>query len=370
MRIMSVVGARPNFIKLAPVHRALAQRGDVEHVIVHTGQHYDEGLSGSFFSELALPAPQYNLGVGSGTHGKQTAAILERCEAVCQDLAPDWVLVYGDVNSTVAGALAAVKLGIKVAHVEAGLRSGDRAMPEEHNRIVTDHLADLLLAPSRDAVANLLREGVPADRIRFVGNVMIDALVAALPTARALRAAERRGLTAGSYALVTLHRPSNVDHPQGLVELVGALDTIAGHLPVVFPVHPRARHRLEEQGLAARLARVHLLEPLPYLEMLSLVDSARLVITDSGGLQEETTFLGVPCLTVRANTERPITITQGTNRLVADARALVAAVLNGARRQRPGAAGSPGAPRAIERWDGHAAERIAAVLCANEQFGW
>jgi UDP-N-acetylglucosamine 2-epimerase (non-hydrolysing) len=199
---------------------------------------------------------------------------------------------------------------------------------------------------------------------------MIDALVAALPTARALRAAERRGLTAGSYALVTLHRPSNVDHPQGLVELVGALDTIAGHLPVVFPVHPRARHRLEEQGLAARLARVHLLEPLPYLEMLSLVDSARLVITDSGGLQEETTFLGVPCLTVRANTERPITITQGTNRLVADARALVAAVLNGARRQRPGAAGAPGAPRAIERWDGHAAERIAAVLCANEQFGW
>jgi UDP-N-acetylglucosamine 2-epimerase (non-hydrolysing) len=367
MRILSVVGARPNFIKLAPVDRALAQRGDVEHVIVHTGQHYDEGLSGTFFAELALPAPHHNLGVGSGTHGKQTAAILERCEAVCQELAPDWVFVYGDVNSTVAGALAAVKLGIKVAHVEAGLRSGDRAMPEEHNRVVTDHLADLLLAPSRDAVANLLKEGLPPDRISFVGNVMIDTLVAALPAAHALRAAERRGLKAGSYALVTLHRPSNVDDPRGLAELVGALHTLAGHLPVVFPLHPRVRRRLEDQGLTARLAPVQLAEPLPYLEMLSLVASARLVITDSGGLQEETTFLGVPCVTVRANTERPITVTHGTNRLVADAAGLVAAALDGAPGPRPGVGAGA---EAIERWDGHAGERIAAAVCASEHFGW
>lgn len=359
MRVISVVGARPNFIKLAPVHRELIRRAGVEHIIVHTGQHYDNGMSHVFFSDLELPPPQHNLGVGSGSHGKQTAAILERCEPVFEEFAPDWVLVYGDVNSTVAGALAAVKLGIKVAHVEAGLRSRDRRMPEEHNRIVTDHLADMLFAPSPDAVENLLCEGISRDRINFVGNVMIDALVAALPAARRVNAAKRRGLPAGGFALVTLHRPSNVDDPNTFAELLGALSTIASRFPVLFPLHPRSRRRLEEQRLAPQLEGVDLVDPVSYVEMLSLVDSARLVVTDSGGLQEETTFLGIPCFTVRPNTERPITILRGTNQLVADAQSLVAAVLNGV---------GPRRPTAIERWDGRAGERIAAALCENEHF--
>jgi UDP-N-acetylglucosamine 2-epimerase (non-hydrolysing) len=361
MRVVSVVGARPNFMKLAPVHRVLSRYSDVQHTTVHTGQHYDEGMSDAFFSDLNLPAPQYNLGVGSGPHGRQTAAILERCETVFQDLAPDWVVVYGDVNSTLGGALAAVKLGIKVAHVEAGLRSRDRGMPEEHNRVVTDHLADMLFAPSPDAAENLVAEGIPREMINFVGNVMIDTLVTALPAARKINGPEHRGLKAGGYALVTLHRPSNVDDPHAFGELLGALNTIASRLPVLYPIHPRSRRKLEDGGLMSRLEGVQLVNPLPYVEMLSLVDSAKLVITDSGGLQEETTFLGIPCFTVRPNTERPITITRGTNHLVADARCLVAAVLNGI---------GPRKPAALERWDGRAAERIAAALCENKRFDW
>lgn len=356
MRILSVVGARPNVMKLAPVHRALGRFPGVEHVVVHTGQHYDEAMADVFFSDLQLPAPQYNLGVGSGPHGKQTAAILERCEGVCETLRPAWVLVYGDVNSTVAAALAAVKLGIRVAHVEAGLRSHDRRMPEEHNRVVTDHLADLLFAPSRDAVDNLLAEGMATERVAFVGNVMIDTLVAALPAARAAQAASRLGLVAGQYAVVTLHRPSNVDDPVALGTVADSLAAIARRMPVVFPLHPRSRKHLEAFGLLDRIGAVRLLAPQSYLEMLSLVESARLVITDSGGLQEETTFLGVPCFTVRANTERPITVTHGTNTLVVDRRRLADTVLGQVVvRKQP----------TIEGWDGRAGERIGAALCSD-----
>ncbi len=358
MRIVSVVGARPNFVKLAPVARALAARSGAEHVVVHTGQHYDALMSDSFFTDLEIPAPRYNLGVGSGSHAQQTAGVMERFEPVCAELRPDWVLVYGDVNSTVAAALVAVKLGARVAHVEAGLRSYDRTMPEEHNRVVTDHLSDLLLSPSRDAVAILRGEGVPADRIAFVGNVMIDTLVHVRARARALHTAGRLGLPEGEFVLVTLHRPSNVDDPAVFGGLCEGLAAIARERPVVFPIHPRSRARLADGGgdPARRLAGVKLLDPVPYLAMLDLTESAGLVVTDSGGVQEETTFLGVPCLTVRPNTERPITVTQGTNRLVASTRdALVAAARNGT-------GGRRHPPPQIERWDGHAAERIVARL--------
>ena len=347
MRIVSVVGARPNFVKLAPVARALSARPGVDHVVVHTGQHYDAQMSDSFFADLEIPAPGYNLEVGSASHAQQTAAIMQRFEPVCLELRPDWVVVYGDVNSTVAAALVAVKLGIRVAHVEAGLRSYDRTMPEEHNRLVTDHLADLLLSPSRDAVAILRGEGVPAERIGFVGNVMIDTLVHVRRRARARHSAKRLGLPEGGFVLVTLHRPSNVDDPAVFGDLCEALAEIARTRSVIFPIHPRSRARLAESGLAGKMGGVRLVDPVPYLEMLDLTESAGLVITDSGGVQEETTFLGVPCLTVRPNTERPITVEQGTNRLVAPTReALLAAALNGAgtgRRNPPSRAGeTPG----------------------------
>ena len=362
MRIVSVVGARPNFVKLAPVARALATQPGVEHIVVHTGQHYDPLLSESFFTELEIPEPKHNLEVGSLSHAQQTARIMECFEPLCGELQPDWVLVYGDVNSTVAAALVAAKLGVRVAHVEAGLRSYDRSMPEEHNRVVTDHLADLLFAPSRDAIANLAREGIPAARVAFVGNVMIDSLVHARPQARRLRTAERLGLPEGKFALVTLHRPSNVDDAAVFGGLCDALAEISRERPTLFPVHPRSQARLTESGLVTRLGTVRLSEPLPYLAMLDLTESAGLVITDSGGIQEETTFLGVPCLTVRPNTERPITVEQGTNRLVAPTRdAILAAARNGRAR-----GGGP-APQ-IERWDGRAAERIVAALVEGRRF--
>jgi UDP-N-acetylglucosamine 2-epimerase (non-hydrolysing) len=366
VRIVSVVGARPNFVKLAPVARALAARraAGVEHIVVHTGQHYDALMSDAFFTDLAIPAPDHNLGVGSGAHGQQTAAVLAGFEPLCAELRPDWVLVYGDVNSTVAAALAAVKLGVRVAHVEAGLRSRDRTMPEEHNRVVTDHLADLLLTPSRDAIENLRQEGIPAKRIAFVGNVMIDSLEWVLPRARALDTARSMKLAAGEFVLVTLHRPSNVDDPAVFGPLCDALADIARARAVVFPIHPRSRGRLAEWGLAERLGSVRLVDPVPYLAMLSLTESAGLVITDSGGVQEETTHLGVPCLTVRPNTERPITIAEGTNRLVASTRAdVVAAARNGKPRGR-----QDGARRPIERWDGRAGERIAEVLVEGKRY--
>ena len=362
MRVLSVVGARPNFMKLAPVDRELAKRG-VEHVIVHTGQHYDPGMSDAFFEQLWIPAPDHDLGVGSGSHAQQTAAVMQRLEPIIVDLRPDLVLVYGDVNSTVAAALVAAKLQVRVAHVEAGLRSGDWTMPEEINRVVTDRLADLLFLPSRDAADHLSAEGVPPERMHFVGNVMIDTLCWALPQAQARGAPARHDVVDRPYAVVTLHRPSNVDDPAALRELLDAMGRLAGRFAVLFPVHPRTRKRVQALGVRASAERgVRMLDPLGYLDMLGLVAGAALVVTDSGGLQEETSFLGVPCLTVRPNTERPITCTHGTNRLVLPQREAILAAAERALARR-----SPARP-VIERWDGHAAERIVRVVCDGEFF--
>jgi UDP-N-acetylglucosamine 2-epimerase (non-hydrolysing) len=335
----------------------------VEHVIVHTGQHYDPGMSDAFFEELWIPTPDHHLGVGSGSHAQQTAAVMQRLEPLLVELKPDLVLVYGDVNSTVAAALVAAKLQVRVGHVEAGLRSGDWTMPEEINRVVTDRLSDLLFLPSRDAALNLSAEGVAPERMHFVGNVMIDTLCWALPQARTLDAAARHGVAGRPYAMVTLHRPSNVDESSVLRELFDALGRLAAKLPVLFPVHPRTRSRIGElRKLPVGGRKLELLDPLGYLEMLSLVAGSALVVTDSGGLQEETTFLGVPCITVRPNTERPITCTHGTNRLVLPRRDAVLAAAERALARR-----SPARP-VIERWDGHAAERIVAVVCDDARF--
>jgi UDP-N-acetylglucosamine 2-epimerase (non-hydrolysing) len=365
MRVVSVVGTRPNFMKLAPVARALAVRGTVTHVIVHTGQHYDAGMSAAFFDDLAIPLPDHNLEVGSGPHGVQTGLIMQRLEPLLAELRPDTVLVYGDVNSTMAAALVAAKLGIGVGHVEAGLRSRDWTMPEEINRVVTDRVADLLFAPSRDAVESLRAEGVPPERIHFVGNVMIDTLCWTLPRAQALDPAGRRGLAPGGYAVATLHRPSNVDDPATLRELVATLAELGRRVPVVFPIHPRTRARLLEFGVDGRGGGedgLRLCEPLGYVEMLGLVAAAAVVVTDSGGLQEETTYLGIPCLTVRPNTERPVTCLHGTNRLVpTDQKTILAAASRALARRAP-------ARPVLERWDGRAAERIVSVLCDGADF--
>jgi len=362
MRILSVVGARPNLMKLAPVDRELVRRG-VEHVIVHTGEHSDAGLSDALFEQLWIPAPDHDLGVGSGSHAQQTAAVIERLEPILLNLRPDVVLVYGDVTSTLAAALVAAKLQLRVGHVEAGLRSRDWTMPEEINRVVTDRLSDLLFLPSRDAAENLTAEGMPAERMQFVGNVMIDTLCWALPHARQRDALARFDVGGCPYAVVTLHRPANVDDPTVLRELLGALTRLAARVPVLFPVHARMRSRIQETGLrGSGDGGPRLLEPLGYLDMLSLVAGAALVVTDSGGLQEETSFLGVPCLTVRPITERPITCTHGTNRLVMPRRGPVLAAAERALARR-----SPARP-VIERWDGQAAERIARVVCDNACF--
>lgn len=352
MRLLHVVGARPNFPKLAPVHRAAAAV-DAAQVIVHTGQHYDDMLSGAFFRDLGIPAPDVNLLVGSDTHAIQTARIMERLEPLLLSERPDWVLVYGDVNSTVAAALVASKLGIRLAHVEAGLRSYDRRMPEEINRIVTDRLADLLLTPSRDADETLRAEGEPEDEVVFVGNVMIDSLLYALPAARATCFRQQLGVN-GQAVLVTLHRPSNVDDPSRLRAIVASLQEIASEHPVIFPVHPRTRQRLRDFKID--LGDILALEPVTYLQMLDLVAGAHAIITDSGGLQEESTALGVPCLTVRENTERPITITEGTNRLAPEPLDLPVMLRNHRR---------PQVPRRPEGWDGHAGERIVHALVGH-----
>ena len=350
MHVIHIAGARPNFPKLAPVHRAICA-ASWRQTVVHTGQHYDAAMSDRFFEDLGIAEPDVNLEVGSASHAVQTARIMERLEPVIAEQRPDWVLVYGDVNSTVAAALVASKLGVRVAHVEAGLRSYDRTMPEEINRIVTDRLADLLLTPSRDASETLRREGEPEEEIAFVGNVMIDTLLRALPAARA--SGFRASLELGAAPIVvTLHRPSNVDEPERLERVVGALRTLAASRPVVFPVHPRTRQRLNGAGID--VGPVRLLEPIGYLEMLDLVQSAHSVVTDSGGLQEETTALGIPCFTVRSNTERPITVTEGTNTLVPDPTDLVAHVRALDNGRRTG--------RIPEGWDGRAAERIVEAL--------
>jgi UDP-N-acetylglucosamine 2-epimerase (non-hydrolysing) len=355
MHVVHIAGARPNFPKLAPVHRAICSVA-WRQTIVHTGQHYDAALSDQFFEELGIPEPQVNLEVGSASHAVQTARIMERLEPVIIEHRPDWVLVYGDVNSTVAAALVASKLGVRIAHVEAGLRSYDRTMPEEINRIVTDRLADLLLTPSRDASETLRSEGEPDDEIEFVGNVMIDTLVRALPSARASGFRESLGLS-DAPIVVTLHRPSNVDDPERLRVTMAALRTLADRRPVVFPVHPRTRQRLNGSGID--VGSVRLLDPIGYLAMLDLVQSAYAVVTDSGGLQEETTALGVPCFTLRPNTERPITVTEGTNTLVPDPADLArhVAALDRGRLER----------RVPEGWDGHAAERIVKALAKRNE---
>jgi UDP-N-acetylglucosamine 2-epimerase (non-hydrolysing) len=349
VKLLHVVGARPNFPKLAPVYHAARDAG-LDQVVVHTGQHYDALLSSGFFDDLEIPPPDFNLEVGSATHAVQTARILERFEPVLTSCAPDWLIVYGDVNSTMATALVASKLGVRIAHVEAGLRSGDRTMPEEINRVVADRLADLLLTPSRDADETLRREGESPEKIVFVGNVMIDSLLRALPRAEATGAARRLGAD-GSHVVVTMHRPSNVDDETRLRTIAGALAAIGERHRVLFPSHPRTRARIADFGLP--LHGVELMDPLPYYDMVDIVRGAHAVVTDSGGIQEETTALGVPCFTVRDNTERPITITEGTNQLVRDPARLPELVA---------AARRPETTRRPEGWDGRAGERIVEAL--------
>ncbi|HZM15749.1 MAG TPA: UDP-N-acetylglucosamine 2-epimerase (non-hydrolyzing) [Candidatus Krumholzibacteria bacterium] len=354
--LLSVVGARPNFMKLAPLARALRQRRDWQHRIVHTGQHYDENMSRVFFEELEIPAPEVHLGVGSGSHAQQTARVMLALEEVLQRQPPDLVVVVGDVNSTLAATLVACKLDIPVAHVEAGLRSFDRSMPEEINRLLTDQMATLLLTPSPDADANLRREGVAPERIHWVGNIMIDSLLHALPRAQATRAWERYGLAPEGYALVTMHRPANVDDKRMLQDLLQVLERLAARLPVLFPVHPRTRKMIEEFRLEPE--QVQLVEPVGYLDFLALEAAARLVLTDSGGIQEETTVLRVPCLTLRPNTERPITVSQGTNHIVGRDPERIGAAAEAILKQPKPRGEAP------EKWDGQTAERIVEVFDA------
>ena len=353
--LMSVVGARPNFIKLAPLCEELARCGDrLRHVVVHTGQHYDANMSGRFFDELSIPAPDLHLDAGSGSHAVQTARILERFEGVCEGERPDWVIVVGDVNSTLACALVAAKLGIRVAHVEAGLRSFDRRMPEEINRALTDVLSEVLFTTSADADANLVREGIGRERIVRVGNIMIDALVGHLAAADARRTWERFGVSPDEYAFLTLHRPGNVDDPERLGAIVRGIAALASELPVVFPVHPRTAERLRCSNLRDSLdaAGVRCTEPVGYLDSICLARHARLAVTDSGGLQAELAYLGTPCLTVRPSTEWTVTLHGGGNRLTEPER-LVADARDVLRRRKSELAG-----RVPELWDGKTAVRI------------
>lgn len=352
MHILHVVGARPNFMKAAPVFHALRTRPGVRQTLVHTGQHYDTNLSDIFFSQLEIPAPDVNLAVGSGSHARQTAEIMTRFEPVVLESKPDVVLVYGDVNSTVAAALVCAKLGIRVGHVEAGLRSFDRSMPEEINRLVTDQLADGLYTPSEDGDINLQREGISPEKIFRVGNVMIDSLVKLLPLAQR----QSKNGVPKRYALVTLHRPANVDDSATLKSILQSLLEVNRDLSVVFPAHPRTRQRISDFGLSVE--QLQLLDPLSYLDFLGLQSRATVVITDSGGIQEETTYLGVPCLTLRENTERPVTVSLGTNVLVGrDPNKLRSELF----RVLAGKAKKGTVP---PLWDGHTGERIAALLTA------
>jgi len=318
MKIHLIAAARPNFMKIAPLYHELVQREGIEPVIVHTGQHYDLNMSDVFFKDFDLPEPHIHLNVGSGSHAEQTGNVMIAYERVLIKEKPDLVVVVGDVNSTVAATLAAVKLGIKTAHLEAGLRSFDRTMPEEINRLVTDSIADYLWTPSPDGDENLLKEGVDPSKITHVGNIMIDSLVMLRSKIESLTVSDQFGLCKGSYGLVTLHRPSNVDDPKVLKNLCLFLSEVSSRLPLIFPVHPRTSAQIKENGyerILQKAADIHLTEPLGYKDFMNLVMGSRLLITDSGGVQEETTYLGIPCLTLRPNTERPVTITQGTNRL-------------------------------------------------------
>jgi UDP-N-acetylglucosamine 2-epimerase (non-hydrolysing) len=353
--VIHVVGARPNYMKIAPVMEALRSVAGLRQVLVNTGQHYDESMAGGFLKELDLPRPDRDLGVGSGTHAVQTAKVMIAFEEICLSERPDLVVVVGDVNSTMAASLVAAKLLIPIAHVEAGLRSFDRTMPEEINRIVTDRLADILLTPSRDGDDNLLAEGISAEKVHLVGNVMIDTLRRHLPMANLARIRDRVTVEDKRYAVLTLHRPSNVDRSDTFRGIMQAVCVVASRMPVVFPVHPRTRSRLKEFGLGSDLNGVILTEPLGYIDFLSLTSHARLVLTDSGGLQEESTALGIPCLTLRENTERPVTVTHGTNRVVGTR---TENIVSGFEQ----ALDSTYDGKMPDLWDGHAADRIAGVI--------
>ena len=359
MKILNIVGARPNLVKMAPLLREMSRHAKIEPVLVHTGQHYDERLSDVFFRQMGIREPDFNLGVGSGSHACQTAEILKRIEPILLEQRPDVVLVVGDVNSTIAVSLAAVKLNIPVAHVESGLRSFDRTMPEEINRVLTDALADYLFVTEEDAIENLLREGRSMECIHLVGNVMIDALRHFLPLAQQSRLGEELGLADGDgfqpFAVLTLHRPSNVDVPEKLNDLLNVIEQVADRLPIIFPVHPRTQTMITKLG-RKKYSHLKLIPPVGYLDFLRLINKATLVLTDSGGIQEETTALGVPCLTLRANTERPVTVLQGTNEIVgldpAKIRKAVDSVFTG--KWKTGSL--------PHLWDGHAAERIVEIL--------
>lgn len=358
-RVHLIAAARPNFMKVAPLWHALAQSSDFEPVLIHTGQHYSANMSDEIFEDLKLPAPVHSLGIGSGTHAEQTGRVMIAYEALAKNDRPDWTIVVGDVNSTAACALAATKLGIPTVHLEAGLRSRDRTMPEELNRLVTDVLSDVLWTPSEDADENLRTEGIPIHRVTRVGNIMLDSFEMVRPRIEAADVAAELGVRVNRYAVVTLHRPSNVDDPAKLGELVRALSRVQRDIPLVFPLHPRTAGQLSRTGLRADLdqAGIRLIEPLSYVRFMSLVLRSALVITDSGGIQEETTYLGIPCLTLRANTERPITVTHGTNRLVRPAGLPDAVLASQASR-------AVGATRPA-LWDGRTAGRCVEDLLAR-----
>lgn len=359
MKIISVAGARPNFMKIAPLMEAFTNEPAIEPILVHTGQHYDERMSDLFFRQLGIPQPDINLGVGGGSHAVQTAEIMKAFEPVVIEHKPDAVLVVGDVNSTIACGLVAVKLGIKLIHVEAGLRSGDRSMPEEINRVLTDSISDYLFCTEHSGVDNLTREGVPQERVFLVGNVMIDTLLKNRQKADTSGILDDLGLRQGEYAVLTLHRPSNVDDPAVFARLLDALEVVQNDMPVIFPIHPRTRNNLSAGALGARvesMSNLRLIDPAGYLDFLKLTSNAKLVLTDSGGIQEETTILKVPCITMRENTERPITVDVGSNYLVGtDPKNILKAygeVMSG----------SGKVARIPPLWDGHAAERIAEIL--------
>lgn len=374
MRIVNVAGARPNFVKIAPLIREMRWHSQIVPILVHTGQHYDGAMSDQFFTELEIPPPDFNLGVGSGSHAVQTAEVMKRIEPILADARPDLVLVVGDVNSTLGAALTAIKLGLRVAHVEAGLRSFDRTMPEEVNRLLTDAISDLLFVTEESGRQNLLREGIAPEKIHFVGNIMIDALQTFKPRWEGSSIFNRLRLDAEQpYAVLTIHRPSNVDDPGILVNLLGALHELARHLPIVFPVHPRVKPQLLRQmslfwpraDLGEHLPGkgIACLNPLGYLDFIALISRARLVLTDSGGIQEETTVLGVPCLTLRKTTERPVTVTHGTNRVVGTdlGRIVDEALWTLDHPPQP-----PGLP---PLWDGRAAARIVKTLLEHSPCG-
>ena len=362
LKVIIVAGARPNFMKVAPLVAAMRRRrSEFQPLLVHTGQHYDEAMSEAFFRDLEMPLPDVHLGIGSGSHAQQTAAIMQAFEPVVTSKQPDWVIVVGDVNSTLACGLVCVKLGIKVAHVEAGLRSRDRTMPEEINRLLTDQIADLLLTPSADADANLLAEGIPPERIKLVGNIMIDSLHRQLDRAKQSTARADLGLADKEYAVLTLHRPSNVDDPDTFVRVIEALAEIARRLPIVFPAHPRTRKMIAELGLTDRVEKIKgllVIDPVGYLDFLQLLSGAHLVLTDSGGIQEETTVLGIPCVTLRENTERPVTVEMGTNTIAGTNTANIISAATSAL-DNPS---SKSTPRVPPLWDGHTADRILDAL--------